>query len=271
MPNRTKSKKKFDTTIIVAVIGLIGTIFAAIFASPVLLALIQKAPFPSPLPSPTATIAATDSPMSTMSLSTPTFTPIPKQDFSTNCINAADWTPYTKIVSYTQVNNCWDLTKSGIAAQDGKLVFVAQNDIPQSGSLYMPIPKEGRISFVVEIDTFVSGETNGNLAFGVGTINGWLSQGDFLFLRATNSGYYVVYGNSVGEVGKRTIDSYQLGSDVLVTFQFNNLAFDIYVNSSKTVSDIPLSTSSPQVFWIGYRLTAKSKLVASMSDFSIEK
>ena len=269
------------TTIIVAVIGVLGSVLVAYFSlrehtAPIELAIsaTQTAEAKQILLSntlaPTVSFKASASaPTEILPTSTSTF--LPEQNFSTNCINAADWTPYTKIVSYAQVNNCWDLTKSGIAAEDGKLSFVVQNDIPQSGSLYMPIPKEGSVRFTVKIDTFVSGETNGNLAFGVGTVNGWLTQGDFLFLRATNLGYYIVYGNSIVTVGKRTIDSYQLGSDVVVAFQFSDLAFDIYVNNSKIVSDIPLSALSSQVFWIGYRLTANSKLVASVSDFDVEK
>lgn len=202
---------------------------------------------------------------------TSTSTPLPKQDFSTNCINATDWTPYTEIISYAQVNNCWDLSKSGIAAQDGKLSFMIQNDIPQSGSLYTLIPQKGAVKFTAKIDTFISGETNGSLVFGVGTVDGWLTNGEFLLFRAKNSGYYIAYGNSVTEVRNRTIHSYKMGSDVAVVFLFNALSFDIYVNDAKIVSDIPFPASNSRVFWIGYRLPEKSKLVGSISDFNIEK
>lgn len=265
MPNRTRSKKKIDKAIVIAIIGVIGTAIAALFASPVLVAIVQKTP-------PPVTVAATTTSASTTIFTpTSTFTLTPKQDFSTNCINAIDWTPSPESISFTKENNCWDLSSDGIAAQDGKLFFVIKNDIPQAGSLYMPIPEQGIVKFTVKIDKFISGETNGNLVFGVGTVNDWLTEGEFLFIRATDSGYYLVYGNSVVEVGKRTIDSYKIGSDLVVGFQFTKLAFDIYINNTKIVSDIPLSTSDSQVFWIGYRLPEQSNLVASISDFRVEK
>ncbi len=267
MPNRTASKKKIDKAIVIAIIGLVGTIVAAFFASPVLIAIIQKTPSAPP----TVTVVATASPVPTTFAPTSTSTFLPIQDFSTNCINATDWTPSPESISFTKENNCWDLSSYGIAAQDGKLFFVIKNDIPQAGSLYMPIPKQGVVKFTVKIDKFISGKTNGNLVFGVGTVNDWLTEGEFLFFRATDSGYYLVYGNSVIEVGKRTIDSYEIGSDIVVGFQFSKLAFDIYINNAKIVSDIPLSASSSQVVWVGYRLPENSNLVASISDFSVEK
>lgn len=216
----------------------------------------------------TSAILPSDTPVA-METATPTASP--NIGFEKDCISSLYWTPSPESVSFTKANNCWDLSSDGIAAQNGNLLFAIQNDIPQAGSLYMVIPKQGVVKFKVRIDKFVSGETNGNLVFGVGTVNDWLTEGEFLFFRATDSGYYIVYGNSVIEVGKRTIDSYKIGSDVIVAFQFNNLTFDIYINNTKIVSDIPLSASNSQVFWVGYRLPVKSKLVASVSDFSVEK
>ncbi len=268
MPNRTGSKKKIDKAIVVAIIGLVGATIAALFASPVLVAIVQKT---SPAVMATAT-STTSAPIPTATfIPTSTFTLTPKQDFSSDCINSTDWTPSPESISFTKENNCWDLSSYGIAAQDSNLSFVIKNDIPQAGSLYTPIPEKGIVKFTVKIDKFISGKTNGNLVFGVGTVNDWLTEGEFLFFRATDSGYYLVYGNSVLEVGKRTIDSYKIGSDIVVGFHFNKLAFDIYINNTKIVSDIPLSASSPQVFWVGYRLPEKSNLVASISGFSIEK
>src|SRR3990172_754574 len=53
MPSRqtTKGKNKIEPGIVIALIGLAGTIVAAIFASPVLIALIQKTPT-SPITTP---------------------------------------------------------------------------------------------------------------------------------------------------------------------------------------------------------------------------
>ena len=75
LPSQKKpapKEKKTDTAIIVALIGLIGTIVAAIFGSPVLIALIQKTP--------TATVTATSTLTPTLSafLSTGTSTLTPE-------------------------------------------------------------------------------------------------------------------------------------------------------------------------------------------------
>lgn len=50
-------KKKVDTTVLVAIIGLVGTLAAAILSSPVLIKLIERTPPPAatPTPGPTAT------------------------------------------------------------------------------------------------------------------------------------------------------------------------------------------------------------------------
>jgi hypothetical protein len=267
-------------TFYVAILGLIGTVIVAIIGiintrTQILLpvSLTQTAEASKALLSNTL--------VSTVLINTPENTPteilptstsalLPKQDFSTNCISATDWTPSPKSSSFSKGNDCWDLSRIGIVAQNGELFFAVQNSEEQKGAIYTPVPKEGIISFSVKIDTFISGKTNGNLAFGVGTADNWLSKGKFVFFRATDSGYYIVYGGEITEVGKNTIDAYKIGSDVVVTYEFKNLVFDIYVNDTKIVSDIPLS-SSPQVFWIGYRLLPNSKLVAYVSDFRLEK
>ncbi|CAG1014828.1 hypothetical protein ANAEL_05092 [Anaerolineales bacterium] len=245
------------TTIIIAIIGMIGSVLVAYFAfrgntAPIELAInaTQTAEAKQNLSKATlTTIVSTNtptiSPTATLQTSTPTL--LPEYDFSTNCINASIWIPSPNSSKFTRDNNCWDLSSIGIAAQEGKLFFAIQNSAEQRGAIYTPIPKEGTISFNVRIDTFISGQTNGNLAFGVSTADNWLSKGKFVFFRATNSGYYIVYGGEVAEVGKITIDAYETGSDVLVTYEFKNLVFDIYVNNTKIVPDIPIS-SSQQVF-----------------------
>lgn len=267
------------TTIIIAIIGVVGTVAVAYFAfrektAPIELAIIttQTAEAKQTLLSnaftPTVSVSTPDIPPTEFF---PTSTFLPEQGFSTNCINSTDWTPSPKSSLFSNENNCWDLSSNGIAVQDGKLFFAIQNSVEQRGAIYTPIPKEGTISFNVRIDTFLSGQTNGNLAFGVGTVDNWLSKGKFVFFRATDSGYYIVYGSEITEVGKNTIDAYEIGSDIVVTYEFKNLAFDIYVDNTKIVSDIPISASRPQVFWIGYRLLPNSKLVAYVSDFRLKK
>ncbi|MCK6569442.1 MAG: hypothetical protein L6Q45_17315 [Anaerolineales bacterium] len=140
-------------------ISLIGTIIAALFASPVLIALIEKTP--SPPPTETITSVSPTIIVATVENETPTFLPL--KDFSTNCISIIDWTPSPESASYKKENDCWDLSDKGIIAQNGELFFAVQNETPQSGSLYTIPPKVGTIEFTVKIDTFTSGDINGNL------------------------------------------------------------------------------------------------------------
>ena len=287
--NETPSSKEW-VTVITAIIGVVGTIAVAYFAYRGIVAPKEleiratqtaesiratqtaetKQTSSNSSSAPTVLVNTPDiSPTEVLPTSTPTF--LPKQDFSINCINATDWMPSPESSLFSNENNCWDLSSSGIAAQDGKLFFAIQNSAEQRAAIYTPVPKEGSISFNVRIDTFISGETNGNLAFGVGTADNWLSKGKFVFFRATDSGYYIVYGGEITKVGENTIDAYEIGTDVVITFEFKNLVFDIFVDNTKVVSDIPISASKPQVFWIGYRLLPNSKLVAYVSDFRLEK
>jgi hypothetical protein len=72
MPHNSQRKPKDGTPITVALIALVGTIIAAIFASPWLGTLLQKTPVPTITSSPTSTSTSTPLPTAT-----PTFTLTP--------------------------------------------------------------------------------------------------------------------------------------------------------------------------------------------------
>lgn len=132
----------------------------------------------------------------------------------------------------------------------------------------MSVLETSSIKFDVKIDNFATGENN-NLAFGVGTSDGWLTAGEFIFYRLTESKIYVVQGTSVVEYGRDTINNYKIGSVDTLEFQLNKLSFDIYLNGAKVASNLALPDSP--FFWIGYRVAENAKINAVISNFSIQE
>lgn len=207
--------------------------------------------------------------------STLTFTPPPPgamSGFENQCINSEIWTPYTVNAIYPKENNCWNLSSKGMSAYDNNLLFSVITS-EQSGSIYMPLPDSGTISFKIQVNKFKIGGSNGNLAFGVGNTNEWLQSGKFLFLRVNESDapIYYVFGNSVVNTGETTINAYKLGTSQKITFEIKGLLLNIYIDNNLVIPSVTLSPSQKEVFWIGYRLPSNSELVASVSDFTLEK
>lgn len=199
-----------------------------------------------------------------------TDTPLPTSVsfFENDCINSDIWTPTPLSKSRKIAGNCWDLSDNGFKVADGKLAIIVQNGSPTSGTISMSAPQTGSIKFDVKIDNFVAGE-NGNLVMGIGTSDGWLTSGKFIFYRLWKSKIYIVQGNSVTENGENTINDYKLGTTDTFEFQFNKLSFDVYINGAKVASDLILPDSP--IFWIGYRLPESSKMTAILSNFSVQK
>lgn len=212
-------------------------------------------------------ITFTASPQTTPSI---TDTPLPTSVtfFENDCINSDIWTPTPFSKSRKIAGNCWDLSDNGFKAADGTLFLSIQNKPPASGTMSMFVPETSRIKFDVKIDNFTTGESN-NLAFGVGTSDGWLTAGEFIFYRPTTSKIYVVQGTSVVEYGRDTVNNYKLGSTDTLEFQLNKMSFDIYLNGAKVASNLALPDSP--IFWIGYRIAENTKINAAISNFSVQE
>lgn len=196
-------------------------------------------------------------------------TPLPKpvSFFENDCISTDIWTPTYLSKSRKLEGNCWDLSGNGFRVTDGNLFIQVQNDPPVSGTMSMLVPQTGNIKFDLKIDIFTTGESN-NLVFGIGTSEGWLTSGEFVFYRPTASKIYVVQGTSVLEYGN-TISNYKLGSTDTLEFQLNATSFDIYLNGTIAASNLFLPDSP--VFWIGFRFSEESKIAAIISNFSVQK
>jgi hypothetical protein len=198
--------------------------------------------------------------------------PVAISGFENQCINSEIWTPYTANMKFPKENNCWNLTSKGLSTYKNNLLF-SVNTSEQSGSIYMLLPESGIVSFTIQVDKFKIGGSNGNLVFGIGNVKGWLQSGEFLFLRVPDPGspVYYVFGNSVTETGKTTIGEYELGTSPKIAFDIKGLLLSIYIDDKLVVPSVTLLPSQKQVLWIGYRLPKDSELVASMSNFTLEK
>lgn len=232
-----------------------------------------------PLETATPTAMVTEeTPSATATLSqitlTPSITPLSVSStsgFENDCINANTWTPYIVNVKFPKIENCWDMTTRGISAHDNKLLFSVNNSSEQSGSIYMSLPKYGTVNFSVQVDQFKINDSYGDLVFGLGNKGSWFQEGKFMLLRVTqpDSPIYLVYGTAVTKSGDKFFDSYEMGSQLNITFEVNDSVLNIFANDAKVMENISLSPLDKQVFWIGYRLPKNAQLIAFVSNFSV--
>lgn len=210
---------------------------------------------------------------SNLNNTTPEITETPKVNgFENSCINSKIWTPYTVNINFPKEGSCWNLSSRGLSAFNRELLISIKTS-EQSGSVYMPLPESGSISLDVQIDKFTVGGKNGNLAIGIGNPVDWLQSGKFLFFRLDdpNSSIQHVYGKSIVNMSEATIGKYELGTPSKITFEIKGLVLNIYLDNKLVVPSVTLAPSQKEVFWIGYRLPTDSELVASISNFTIEK
>lgn len=282
MKKKNSLSSKDKSAIIIAIVGVIGTITVAYFGfrgniAPTQISIYatQTAESHKEQAIATSTETPTTVHLESALLATTESTPTPttpvslssQQDFSSDCISADIWSLSSSTPPRELENNCLDLSANGFKAFDEKLSLRIDTDRPKASAIYMQPPQTGTIKLNVKIDKFSAGE-NSNLVVGVGTVDNWLYSGDFLFYRITDSKIFMVFGESVIDYGENTVNRYNLGSNDTLEFRFNGLDFDIYVNSIRVADDLELPNSP--VFWIAYRLTENSSLVAEFSNFSSE-
>lgn len=293
MPKQSESKKngasskRIDPAIIIAVITVIGTLITAIFASPVLIALIQKTPpptitsaetlAPSSTPTLTAAIAvATDTPPTTPPpTSTPTTTPtvIAGQDFQSGCINANLWTPYTTNLLLSQAlssqNGCWQILEMGLSAQD-KGLLLSNQGATESGTygIVTSIPQNAAIEFVVKVVRISDGE----LKFGV--VSGPSPSSDFegVFM-AMRDGGVLGFRTASGSEEKNVIAytvSYYPGT---YKFRFDLAGIRLTISrDGSTIDYKPMDiTFSTRLFFIGYQVNKNGSVEADISGLAIQQ
>lgn len=202
-----KSKKKADPTVVVALIGAIGTIVTALINSPALGDLVTRLSAPAPaatsvaaieatnllptdapalIASPTfATIASTTAPAAYPAVdATSTLAPEPTAANTAppaantappssavsflQCLATDNWTPFPSNLDPTAKDGCWDLAKWGFTAEKGRLLINHNPAQSQQRGIYISLARNVDIYFTIQIDKFrVRSFDNAFLNFGI--------------------------------------------------------------------------------------------------------
>ena len=166
---RRKYSRGMNTAIVVALIGLVGTLGAALISSRG-----DKA-VPAPTWTPTSTVTFTSTvtetpPPTATNTPTPTFTPVPATDTPTptmtvispvplgedwmkGCISIL-WSPYPSSVTATERGDgCWKEPLHVFSAENGDLDFLAQrkNAPVEVYGLFARLPESGTVTFKVRL------------------------------------------------------------------------------------------------------------------------
>lgn len=166
----TEKKPLDPNTIILAVLGLVGTITAALIGvygrggstpTPVPPTAIVFTQTIAPTALPTDTVPAGD-PTSTPAPATdtpvPTFTAVPPavigQDWDAGCISSL-WKPYpADVPTVDKGNGCWQEPVYKFTADGGSLFLVSQRDARgpvEIYGLFAPLPESGKATFTVRL------------------------------------------------------------------------------------------------------------------------
>jgi hypothetical protein len=305
-----KSKlSEYRTQIIIAVIGLIGTIITAYFGlrtirDPIEISIhatqtAEARPSPTslpvtPLPTSTATLALTSTSTSTSTLlpsatatvltNTPSATITPAFSLiQANCLVAGSqgWTYYPNFSNVEPVNGCWKLTDifpSGDNALQLERVTLQGSGEQQRG-IYLAVNQDADILFNVKLNRFATSANKtsnlkmvSNMAFGITSSDSSFSYyGVYLYYYAANLPAVRSLVQVVREDESVDYNSaLDFGRDQPVKFTLRGNTLRIYVGDL----DQPISTTTlsfpKRAFYIGYRLLEKSELNATISDFSLQ-
>ena len=263
------SKNKINIAIIVALIGLIGTIGAALIGT------YGKRDLPAPSPTliPTTAIAFTDTatptfpptntalpdtPTSTPVLVTdtpvPTITPIPQAigvDWLAGCISTL-WRAYPSVPTDERGDGCWREPVYVFSAENGDLDFLAERKggFAETYGLFAPLPESGTVTFTVRLEHL----ENADLWMGVFAEPNLDSKGLLLTILNGN-----VNKRSIVQKDPRTYETIQgtqvlsQGNGFLISFTVTPLSVSSRVNPHVFVWD-PVSLPSPQKWiFLGYK------------------
>jgi len=275
MSEKSEKKGLDFTTIIVAIIGLAGSIIAALItvnankpsSTPEpqypTVVVITATSVPSDTPIPTDTVApgeptSTPAPVTDTPMPTLTFTPVPPvelgKDWPLSCISAL-WRPYpANIPVLDNGNGCWKNPIQYFSATNGNLIFLAQrasNGPTEIYGLFAPLPASGSVSVHVHLTTL----SNVDMLLGVYAEPDVASQGILMTIPSGNvrKRLIVQKDNVTNYTTLQQTDTLDQGDGFWFTFTFNDISASASVNPSVFVTN-PVSISSPQKwFFIGYK------------------
>jgi hypothetical protein len=276
--SNNEPSKKMDTSIIVAIITLIGTVLVALISN-----LDKFSGFRSPPPAgtsvvptemraaPTAivftlTVPPTVIPTDTVPAGeatstplpptdTPTVTPAPValgQDWPQNCISML-WEPYPLIETVPQGNGCWQQPIYFFETDSGSLVF--QDDGRNSASnvygLFAPLPgKEGTVTVKVSLREL----SKADLLMGVYSKQDLNSDGLLMAIPGGNVKKEKVQ-QMLSYNNYKTVDNtvpIDQGSGYTITFTYTGTSVTASVPGVRDFKKVTVS-GSPKYIFLGYR------------------
>ncbi len=294
-----KNKKKLmwrDSIVVVAFIGLLGTIITSI-ANPELLKLLLPDPTltptiimatqslstatfspPSPTIPPTATATATftftptktHTPKPTVTefyTATPTVHPtsIPGQDWLIDCIDLYTWQTYLDGDGSAITKKCSQLAKWGITAQDGELFllsFESQSTAKEYG-LITKLPTRTTIEIDIEVERLRNSEV------WVGIFDADRSEQFSGFVFVIQPGSSMDFREMplqkpiVNNQYYTYVDEY---FPIVITLDVGKIS--VAVNKNKLISNHPLYFTNRELF-IGYRSLPNTEIDVSISGLNI--
>lgn len=280
-----KEGSSSNVAIIVAVIGLLGTIITAFLTY-----LVNTRPtdteiaiFATQTAEAKLTMQAQTSIALTPSLITPSNTTsgegLQFNLLSKDCVNSALWFS----LDNEQDDKCLPLDKYGIYADDGRLTFLFINSSSEKirHGIFTPIEKGTQIRFNLSISDLYTpvNDDLANLSLGIISRNSFNLENDTLLIYQRESpqkGYPIFMKK--GERGG--FESYLSQNGEYIEYA-KNTSQEIFLDISDMnqltvyVDGLPvIQVSVPfqdKVFWIGYRLSGNCQINAEISELQIQK
>lgn len=275
-------------TIIVAVIGLLGTLATVYFGflsntRPLEIAIYTTQTAEANLRvSPSAVVhtpsvsLVTATPLQTVTMTTVPDSVISEYGFDNNCISINSWTPYKGEV-YPIENGCWKLLDLGFYVQNSTLLIAVENN--KSGfqhGIYTSIPLNARIDFKIQVEKVETlFDQPAKITFGViqsdpldlesgkyltYQFNG-ISQPDFLSIKLGDS----------PDFGQFIADKLYIGgSQNRVSILLDGLNLQVFLDGNQ-IGDMLTIPFENRSFWIGFNIPMGSELFAKISEFAIQE
>lgn len=287
--NKLKSSKDETnkTPIIVAIIGLIGTVITALFgffasvkSHEVNFSVTETAVtktvtststhFPANV-IPTNTLAITPSP--TMPEPTRTLIPSFGDDISSGCITSGYWKVYSneELLPDPPIANCWDLSEIGISAQNNGLLFFSEPPNFGFNWIYTRLPSDVIIEFIIKIDqlTFGNNQEESMIAIGIAPADSSkpFDDGSFLVFTSKEAGQF--------GIGTKNLAGYEspwttsFGSSGRYSLDINGLIMTIKTNNNSTFSPMSIPFSNRNLY-IGYNAPRGSWIWSTITNLSIQ-
>ena len=294
MTRRRWLSSKDTTTVLIAIIGLLGTLATVYFGFLGNIAPVKETikatqtaearlvPLVPALDTFTPSPQIAVIPTSTENISlAPTNTLESKKDFGTSCIYSGVWTPYKGEAYQKDDKGCWQLLGFGFYAQDGELLLsVENNDFATQKGIYATIPQKARIEFDIQVNKIETpSDQKASISFGiiqaspVDPTNGKYLVYDFIGKSQQPDLLNIILRESSEKGTSDTVESNKLRISAghnQVVMVIDGVRFQLYIDGNPVGDTITLSFNE-RCFWIGYSLPANSKLFASISNFSIQQ